>query len=99
MENQTAIDVAKYMQDMPFGARKYLTFSSPSQIAHEKYLRSDWWKSRAAAYRRTRSFICEVCGGRGWQVHHRHYDTKGAERDCDLMLVCDGCHKREHGLT
>ena len=84
---------------MPFGARQYLAIRSPAQVAHATYLASDWWRKRSAAYRKLRNYTCEACGGRGWQCHHRHYETKWAERDCDLLLLCDRCHKKEHGLT
>lgn len=50
---------------------------------------------------------CEMCGrtrkkdGVVLQVHHKHYDENlevyQYERS-DLMVICKGCHVREHGL-
>src|SRR5262245_51079443 len=43
--------------------------------------------------------LCEYCLLRwGEQLHHRHYETWGRERPCDVMLVCDRCHRAIEGL-
>jgi hypothetical protein len=35
----------------------------------------------------------------GRQLHHRHYETYGAEKAKDVMLLCNQCHKAIHGLV
>ncbi len=44
-------------------------------------------------------YMCDRCG---WnfcyaelEVHHKHYDTLGAESRCDVLVVCHTCHALE----
>ena len=48
-------------------------------------------RSRADGY-------CEDCGIDTYklQLHHLHYNTKGRERPCDLLALCESCHKKKH---
>jgi 5-methylcytosine-specific restriction endonuclease McrA len=42
---------------------------------------------------------CEKCGyGKNLQVHHLHYKNIFKEEPSDLMVLCNKCHLKEHGL-
>ena len=62
------------------------------------YLDSDKWKSI-----KSRLFIllgkyCERCGSKERiQVHHITYERLFNERFDDLEILCENCHKKEHG--
>jgi len=40
--------------------------------------------------------LCEHCGQKAQQVHHKHYDSIGAEKNEELVSVCLDCHRRLH---
>ena len=63
------------------------------KINYYSYIRSRTWKKKADRIREQRNFICEKCGKRGWQVHHKSYEHLGRERDYELALLCDDCHR------
>lgn len=55
-------------------------------------LARSWWK-------------CHDCGwgarvnhGRHLEVHHLHYDSLGREQPEDLVVLCNVCHGKRHGL-
>lgn len=67
---------------------------------HSKYLRSKKWKKRRDKYRRTKMYLrgCAGCKVKeNLNVHHRHYETVGKERDIDLLPLCNKCHDKVHG--
>jgi len=37
------------------------------------------------------------CGGKGLEVHHLSYRRLGNELLSDLIVLCVGCHKKQHG--
>lgn len=40
---------------------------------------------------------CRWCGKQGVEVHHIHYRSEGgANEGSNLILLCDGCHRRAH---
>jgi 5-methylcytosine-specific restriction endonuclease McrA len=42
---------------------------------------------------------CAVCNSPdNLQVHHRRYDHLGEERITDVILLCDECHRKFHGI-
>ena len=57
-------------------------------------IKSDKWKKR-------RQWLIAQAGGcercflitHALEVHHKHYDTLGDERDEDLEALCKACHK------
>ena len=64
------------------------------------YLTTEKWKSIADLIRRKFKWICQKCGRRGWQVHHLNYAYLFQEErnlDC-LTLLCEECHRLEHGI-
>ena len=67
--------------------------------AYERYLASPTWRRRRHAAIAAATWRCQRCGwqcrwydGRGLEVHHRHYDTLGAEAEADLEVLCWRCH-------
>jgi hypothetical protein len=60
---------------------------------------TDCWKIRRNEYAK-RHDRCEICtSGRSLQVHHLSYERLGHERDEDLVVVCELCHRAIHGMV
>lgn len=62
------------------------------------YYRTAHWRATA---RRWRKKTCGRCGKgprAGLQLHHKTYERLGRELQSDLETLCDGCHRKEHGL-
>ena len=66
---------------------------------YELYLKTEeWQRTRLDAIENARG-QCERCGsGDGIQVHHKTYERRGEELPEDLIVLCDKCHEKEHGL-
>jgi 5-methylcytosine-specific restriction endonuclease McrA len=67
---------------------------------YQDYLESDHWRSCSAAARRRAGHRCERCGANDQllNTHHLNYDRLGHERDEDLVVLCEKCHREEHGI-
>jgi 5-methylcytosine-specific restriction endonuclease McrA len=65
--------------------------------AYRDYLSSDEWALvRVAALARA-NYRCARCMTTfDLQVHHITYDRLGHELPEDVMVLCDGCHDKEH---
>lgn len=63
------------------------------------YYRTGWWvELRTRRFREQRA--CERCGARkSLRLHHRTYARLGMELDSDVEVLCDSCHRGEHGLA
>ena len=65
---------------------------------YKAYLLTDHWASVRRRKLFEADFKCEKCGRlNGLQVHHKTYFRRGAEEMKDLEVLCNPCHKREHG--
>ena len=68
-------------------------------VTYAEYLTTTGWTYRAWQAKDRAGWVCEVCGSDGpLQVHHLTYARVGKERDDDLLVLCDECHARQHGL-
>lgn len=69
-------------------------------LPYDEYLKTLHWQyTRKAALKRAH-YMCEECliSNVKLEVHHRSYRRKGREKRNDLMVLCDTCHKRIHGI-
>jgi hypothetical protein len=61
-----------------------------------------WRRLRVSAYRRSCG-RCEGCRKRAFlsvlQLHHLTYEHVGKERLKEVRLLCDACHRRQHGIA
>jgi HNH endonuclease len=63
------------------------------------YLASEHWREVRKRYRESdRPQRCK-CGAEGTQLHHTTYVRLGRESLTDLVLLCENCHRRRHGLS
>lgn len=64
-----------------------------------RYLKSEkWLKIRLDLYQ-IRGKKCEVCQStKCIQVHHLTYKNVFNEEPSDLILLCESCHEKEHGV-
>lgn len=68
----------------------------PYWTTYSEYLQTEWWQWRRKQKLKRERYRCERCGKKAWQVHHKHYQTLGREKNSDLEAVCGSCHKYEH---
>jgi len=63
-----------------------------TRTSYSEYLVSDHWRKKTLAMRRKYP-TCYCCGLPAECTHHRHYKTRGRERDEDLITLCHACHE------
>jgi len=69
---------------------------SPGEY-YKRYLKSEKWRLLKQKLFRERGFNCELCKSqRNLHVHHITYERLGKEEDDDVMILCEGCHKKAH---
>jgi len=65
---------------------------------YQKYLKSKEWSDIRNDLFHVRGRACERCGSTNrLQVHHITYKNVFKEEPEDLEILCDSCHKKEHG--
>lgn len=69
------------------------------RMVYADYLKTPEWRiTRGKAYQRAGG-KCQKCGNlEELQVHHLTYDHLGAEPPEDLIVLCNACHEKEHGI-
>ena len=68
-------------------------------VSYVEYLTTTGWRVRAWNAKAAAGWVCQECGSDGpLEVHHLNYARVGHERDEDLIVLCDECHARRHGL-
>lgn len=69
---------------------------------YKEYLKTDHWRQRRIDIYRICDRKCQLCGKSldlpDANVHHKTYDHVGNELDSDLVLLCQECHKKVHGI-
>lgn len=67
------------------------------------YLKSEEWASVRRRKLTDAEFKCQRCGfnpgtsKQKLEVHHKTYERLGKELMEDLEVLCDRCHRKEHG--
>lgn len=66
-------------------------------MPYKEYLKTpEWAMTREACIERAGG-KCQLCNSGGFMyVHHRSYESRGAEKDTDLIALCRNCHERFH---
>jgi len=62
-------------------------------------LQDERWERRSCEFLESRGWLCEDCGDRAVNVHHRRYKPgrePWAYNDVDLMALCRLCHMHRH---
>ena len=62
---------------------------------YEKYKKSPAWHRKRDLVRERDKSLC-VCGAQATEMHHKTYGNIGKEPLSDLVMLCNGCHKRLH---
>jgi hypothetical protein len=65
------------------------------------YLASPRWAEQRAAALERAGHKCQLCSSHttNLQVHHNTYDRIGVELNTDLIVLCDDCHRKHHGIA
>lgn len=69
-------------------------------MAYRVYLATPEWRYKRREMIKWAERKCQRCRefSHLLQVHHRCYDRLGEELVEDLEVLCDKCHRQEHGL-
>lgn len=66
---------------------------------YKDYLLSEKWNTIKNNLFAARGRKCEVCGSVNFiEVHHKTYNNIFNEKDEDLQILCNGCHKKQHDI-
>jgi 5-methylcytosine-specific restriction endonuclease McrA len=69
-------------------------------MPYKDYLETDHWKQLRKRKLRLSGYKCQICGSKeDLNVHHNTYENRGCEKDEDLVVLCNECHKKHHGIT
>ena len=70
------------------------------QDEYREYLKSDKWKQKATRKRKQAGNKCQLCnkGTLTLHVHHRTYENIYKEKLADLIVLCEKCHEKFHGI-
>lgn len=60
------------------------------------YLKSEHWLTIRKGYGEGKCTVCD--SDESLNLHHKHYNTLGAEQAEDLVLLCRSCHQKFHGV-
>lgn len=67
---------------------------------YRKYLKTDHWLKLRAKVLKRDNHTCQSCGSKNkLQIHHKKYRGYYKEKEKDLSIRCEFCHKYyEHSL-
>jgi 5-methylcytosine-specific restriction endonuclease McrA len=66
--------------------------------SYEEYLLSSYWQEKKNWILECFEWKCKKCGRKeNLNVHHKNYDSVGNENLHDVTVLCNKCHKEEHG--
>jgi len=69
------------------------------QLNYKSYLKSNKWKKLRETKLKLAGYKCEKCGSTdNLHLHHKTYKRLYKEHLKDLIVLCEICHKEEHGL-
>lgn len=90
----------KFLSDITDLVPEYLEYVGwLCALPYSEYLKTEHWQERRIAALFRYDFKCWKCGATGGlQVHHLSYKFRGMESTEELMVLCEKCHKKEHGL-
>ena len=79
--------------------KKPKTLHQKRQQEYRQYLKTPHWKETRAEALRLGHYRCKDCGATTHlQVHHLTYARRGHERQSDLVVLCNKCHEKRHGI-
>lgn len=73
-----------------------------AKMPYQEFLDSQFWSYIRVIKRVQSGYRCERCNSDHFlHVHHLTYEHRGIEHLHlnDLMVLCEACHRKEHGLS
>jgi len=66
-------------------------------MPYQEYLKTDHWQALRKTMLKRACYKCSVCGmNKPLHVHHNTYESRGAEKMSDLVVLCHECHEVYH---
>ncbi len=70
------------------------------KVSYSEYLNSDAWRTTRQKALSRAGHKCQLCGSvTNLRVHHNTYANLGHENAEDLIVLCDLCHGKHHGIV
>ena len=67
------------------------------EIDYYSYLKTQAWEEMRQKIFRRDGFKCVICHeAKNLNVHHITYENLGAEKESDLVTLCQACHEKVH---
>mgnify|MGYP002530115466 CR=1 FL=1 len=65
---------------------------------YKEYLKSDAWKRKRYVVLKRDNWVCQYCGDKATEVHHKKYAriNIGREPIKWLISICRNCHQKIH---
>ena len=65
---------------------------------YRQYLKTDAWKRKRYVVLKRDNWICQYCGGKATEVHHKKYARRNIGREPIkwLVSICRSCHQELH---
>ena len=74
-----------------------MKISVKNREEYKAYLNSPHWQAIRKRLYKEYDYKCDRCGSpKNIQVHHLTYENLGEEKDEDLTVLCQVCHKKLH---
>lgn len=72
------------------------------KVNYDEYIKSPEWEKTSRKAKERAGYRCQLCNRKGsystLHTHHRTYERLGLELDEDLIVLCNSCHKKHHGI-
>lgn len=66
-------------------------------MPYQEYLQTEHWRNKRKSALKRAKYKCQLCNNKeNLQVHHNTYENRGNEKDEDLIVLCEDCHKKFH---
>ena len=68
-------------------------------LPYSEYLKTDHWQYTRKRALIIAGYVCHLCNSKDrLQVHHKTYERRGCELQEDLVVLCERCHRKFHGI-
>jgi 5-methylcytosine-specific restriction endonuclease McrA len=69
-------------------------------MPYKEYLRTRHWQHFKQEALKFYQYKCQLCSAKDTQldVHHRTYENLGCETFNDVIVLCNDCHGKQHGI-
>lgn len=87
-------DDDKFQARLAMSIKESLFYILAEKLNQAAYYKTRWWLNRRHRALELASMKCQLCAAtKDLSVHHNTYENVYREKDADLCVLCDPCHK------